>query len=241
MAIPESAGVFKLSHSKVIGIILARLDSIRLPGKALRQVNQIPLIQYAITRSLNIVGLDDVVLATTSRETDQPLVDYAESIRLKVYRGETNNVAQRCLSCARALNADYFLRINGDSPFIDTQVVERGLSTLQAHKPDLVTNLLGRTFPYGVAVEIVKVATFERIIFRFTNEQSEHVTPYFYQNWDEFDIQNMVSDYPELAKARMVVDDAQDLMRFESVLNRLGSDVFNSSYDEIARLYLHGC
>lgn len=223
---------------KVIAIVLARMDSSRLPGKALRTVNHRPLIDYCISRICKIDGLHEVVLATSDREIDNPLADYAENIGIKVFRGHSDNVAKRCVDCANAYGAEYFLRVNGDSPFVDASVIEEGLKLLLVHRPDLVTNLIKRTYPYGVAVELVRVPTLEGLMPLLSQDQAEHVTKVFYDQPNEYDLMPISDSKNNYSKCRMVVDTPEDFSVFESVVNKLGNQTISSDYELVAKTYL---
>ena len=101
-------------------IILARLDSARLPAKALKNLCGKPLIARVLERLRAVCGLETVVLATTARQVDDALADYFTSMGGAVYRGppeENDNVAMRFVSAARVVGATYAYRVNGDSPF----------------------------------------------------------------------------------------------------------------------------
>jgi spore coat polysaccharide biosynthesis protein SpsF len=223
-----------------IAIVLARLDSSRLPRKALRQVHGTPLVGYALERAKQIRSLAQVVLATTERSIDDPLAAYAQSAGVAVFRGATDNVAQRCVDCATLHGADFFVRLNADSPFPDPALIEAGLQAVDANpRLDLVTNLIGRTFPYGVSVEIVRVATLARVLPTLTPGEAEHVTRRFYDHEGDFVLHRMYAPDPALKQARMVVDTEGDLRAFASVARRLGARVMRASYDEVARQYLH--
>lgn len=223
----------------IVGIIPARVDSTRLMGKALKQVEGMPLIGYVIARAKRIQGLKALVLATTDRPVDDPLVEYALSQGLMVYRSDLHNVARRLMTCVVKFKGDYFVRLNGDSPFIDPNLIFQGMSYCQDRQPDLVTNLIGRTFPYGIAVEIVRTEAFSRAYTGMTtSEEREHVTQYLYTHSEEFNIQTITSPFPELRRARMVVDTEADFEMFERVVALLGEAVFTANYQRVASLYL---
>lgn len=223
---------------RVIGVVLARLDSSRLPGKSLRLCAGLPLVGHAVARARQVAGLAELVLATTDRAIDDPLADYAAAERLALFRGSTADVAGRALACARERGADYLLRINGDSPFLDPALVGEGL-TACAEQPDLVTNLLGRTFPYGISLELVRTASLARAHAAMADAaEREHVTKYFYDHAAEFRVRSLVSPVPELAAARLVVDTPEDLARFERLAERLGPRLHSAPFEEVARAAL---
>src|SRR5690606_29370053 len=98
--------------------------------------------------------------ATTARASDDALAEYAHSAGADIFRGPVENVSERCFQCAQAHGSHFFVRLNGDSPFPDSKLIGEGLAIARSVRPlDLVTNLIGRTFPYGIALEIVNVST----------------------------------------------------------------------------------
>jgi spore coat polysaccharide biosynthesis protein SpsF len=223
---------------KFIGIISARLGSKRLPNKAMREVNGIPLIGYVIFRAKRIKGLDNIVLATTHRYSDKPLVKYALTQNISIYQGEVNDVASRFLNCAKMFASDYMVRMNVDSPFLDPTLITRGIRNCNNNKVEVITNLIGHTFPYGVSVEIFSINTLKKNYPYMGKSDREHVTSYIYEHLEEFNIQTMTSKYPKFSKAHMVVDTESDFRLFKRVVERLGDKVFDAPYWQIAKIYL---
>ena len=222
----------------VIAIIPARLDSNRLPGKALREVNGRPLIEFVLARSRRILGVSATIVATTTRSVDDLLVNYLERNAVPYFRGEAEDVAKRLLDCAVVNDAEYFIRINGDSVFLDHYLIGEGVALCKDRKPDLVTNLPGRTFPYGIAIEIIRTATFARIYSQMSlPDEREHVTKYLYNNPDQIRMVTMSSLHPELAKARLVVDTPEDFKNFKALVNELGDDIDIAPYNRVAILF----
>jgi spore coat polysaccharide biosynthesis protein SpsF len=163
---------------------------------------------------------------------DDPLCEYARSVGIHVFRGELEDVASRVLRCALQSASDYFIRLNGDSPFVDPTLVEAGIALCLDTQPDLVTNLIGRTFPYGISVEILRTATFGRLYARFTQpEDREHLTRYLYSHPEEVNIQTLISPDEALKKARLVVDTEEDWQMFEKIVlgleSRYGRQITN--------------
>lgn len=231
-----------MKKPSIIGIILGRLDSSRLPGKLLEDVNGIPLIGYVIARAKRISGLSELMIATTDRSVDDPLVDYANAQGLMVFRGDSRNVAQRLLNCASKFGAQYFIRLNGDSPFADPELIIEGMQHCFNKRVELITNLIGRTFPYGIAVEIIETKAFARAYANMhTNEEYEHATKYLYEHLDMFGVESMKSSLPELSRARLVVDTEKDLNMFRKMTAFFKSRAVNVGYIEAADKYLSMC
>lgn len=178
-------------------------------------------------------GLDAIVLATSRRKIDDPLGDFAHAALIHCFRGSTENVAERVLECALESQADFFVRINGDSPYLNPDLVTSGLELARLEVPDLVSNIHPRTFPYGISVEIVKTSSFAASIGSFSETEREHPTSFFYSNWTKFRILNLSADYHFDTSLRLVVDTPRDLLNFRFVVDSLGTEFASASLTEI--------
>ncbi len=221
----------------IVGIIPARMDSQRLAGKVLRRAKGIPLVGYVAGRAQRIPGLNRMVIATTTRRLDNPIEDYAKTQGIDVFRGDKDDVALRFLRCAEHYGADYFVRLNGDSPFPDEALITEGINAVTEHGYDFVTNLVGRSFPYGISVEIVSTPVYARAYpeMRLPDER-EHVTAYFYSRQQNFHTYCMTTAF-DVGNTRIVVDTEEDWLRFERAVHILGESVWTAGYREIAAIY----
>ena len=141
-----------------------------------------------------------------------------------VYRGNLEDVGSRLLETAISKNADAFIRISADSPFIDWRIVDHAVSLYQACHPDLVTNIFPRTFPKGQSVEIIKTSTLAGICkIERTPQQKEHVTPYFYDHFKEFRIVSFTSGI-DSSDSVHCIDDQDDFERAEEIVKEIGHD-----------------
>jgi spore coat polysaccharide biosynthesis protein SpsF len=223
-----------MSDYKIIGIVIARLDSSRLYGKALKSVDGLPLMGYVINRAKQVEGLAELVLATTQREVDTPLCDYAASQGIAVYRGDLEDVALRVLNCAKSRQADYFVRLNGDSPFIDPGILTEAISRCIEDDADFVSNIIERSFPYGVSVEVVKTATYEKAYQEMTtSEEHEHVTKYLYSHLSSFKTVSLKCPYGNMESYRLVVDTEEDFSLFEKLVGVLGVHIHSANFQEV--------
>ena len=223
----------------VVGIILARSDSSRLPGKVLTDLGggrcMLDLVRDRAARSAGLTGL---ALATSDRPCDDALAAHArDPLGLPVYRGDLEDVAGRALACARAREAEWFVRINGDSPFVDAALLDQGIRLAIQTGADLVTNVLERTYPYGIAVEIFRTDRYQRAISGFDAFEREHIARHYYQRPDQFHIVSLPpSPDPALADVRLTVDDPDDLQRVREIVRRLGDQADQAGFLRVAEL-----
>ncbi len=219
-------------------VILARMSSKRLPEKMLRPVAGRPLIDHVIDRARRIPSVPHPIVATSDHPGDDRLAAHCHARGVGVFRGPLDNAARRVRDCAVDHGWDYFARINGDSPFLDPHLIERGLNRAVAEQLDFVTNLQPRTYPYGIAVEVFSTEAYRRAFHRMNGpEDHEHVSAYFYRNLTEFRYVNIASPNGPDTDVRLTVDSEADLARVEDVIRRLGHAHRRAPLDRILAAY----
>lgn len=223
---------------RVGAIILARIDSRRLPGKALRDLCGKPLIRWAIDTCRELDGIDVVVLATTDRTTDDALADYARSIELPCFRGDCDDVAGRFLAAMEEYKLEGALRFNGDSPLNRKRLLASAVATFREGGLDLVSNVPERTFPYGISAEVVGLDAMRMAVAAMACDDAsrEHVTKYFYDHPTLVRSHLIRAPDTSLAGARLAIDDAKDLARATWIISELGDRAADASLGDIVRL-----
>jgi spore coat polysaccharide biosynthesis protein SpsF len=218
------------------GIIIARMDSGRLPGKALRDIDGKPLLSYVIERASRIKALSLLVLATTDRAVDGPLASFAANAGIKVFRGQCDDVAARVLTCANEVSADYFVRLNGDSPFLDPDLIDEASKECH-YGHDLISNLPYRQFPYGISVEWIRTGALELAYPLMTEYHREHFTQFFYEHPEKFRICSITRTGLPLNDVRLVVDTQDDLEKMSNLMSLLGEHKLSADYETVVQCY----
>jgi len=108
---------------KIIGVIPARYDSKRFPGKVLADLLGKPLIQRVYEQAKEAEILDDVLVATDSKK----IFKVVENFKGKAIMTSTDcrSGTDRLAEVARGLDADIFVNIQGDEPLISPKVVTK--------------------------------------------------------------------------------------------------------------------
>ena len=195
-------------------IIQARMSSKRLPGKVLREVSGNPLLQYLWERLKRCKELDFLIVATSIENSDDPIAQFCNDQNIQYYRGDLKNVASRFSEIAKIYDLDAFVRVSGDSPLLDTSLVEKAIQIFNSTSSDLVTNVMPRTFPSGQSVEVLRVKTFQLAYQKMKHEEDlEHVTRYIYRNPEKFKIENFASK-KDFGECHLSVDTALDVEKF---------------------------
>lgn len=213
-----------MSYKTRVGIIIqARMMSTRLPGKVLMPVMGKPLLEYQIERLQRVRRADDIIIATTKNDTDQPIVDLADRLGIKVFRGSEEDVLSRYFGAAKENDLDVVVRITSDCPLIDPAVVDDviGAYLENAENCDYVSNCLSRTFPRGMDTEVFPFSLLEQVCCEAIEQPyREHVTPYIYEDNQRFRLMNVVFRRDE-SHHRWTVDTSEDLKLIEHILETL--------------------
>lgn len=206
--------------SKGPGIISqARMTSTRLPGKVLMKVAGKTLLEYHIER-LRLSGLP-VVVATTTNETDEPIVDLCNQLQVPVYRGDENDVLSRFWETAEKFQIDPIVRVTSDCPLIDGKMIAQAVQQyLESKKSWLyLSNCLERTYPRGFDFEVFSR---EMLNEAFEKAQSlperEHVTPYIHQNHHGKTKLQSIKRSTDMSAHRLTVDELDDFRLIEKLI-----------------------
>lgn len=219
-------------------VLFARLDSNRLPGKALKMIAGKTLIDRVIDRACLCAGSPPVIVATTDRPSDDPIADHVGRRGVLVFRGAGADVAGRALACAEAHALDRFVRISGDSPFIDPALIDICLARSRAGGADLVTNVFPRGYPIGVSAEAITTAAMRRIVAETDDpDDREHVTRYAYNNPDRFLIENVAAPDSRHAGLSLAVDTPDDYERACWIFATHGDDLDLDTAADAARAW----
>jgi spore coat polysaccharide biosynthesis protein SpsF len=163
-------------------------------------------------------SIDAVVIATSIKTADDAIEQFGIEHDVSIHRGSENNVQQRLFDAATAHDADILVRITADCPLIDPSTIDAVVSRAQKENVAYATNVFQRTFPRGLDVEAFSYESFEHVVSASTTQfEREHVTPYYRDNADEFEVENVASDavfsgsqYVDRSDIRITLDEAAD-------------------------------
>lgn len=228
---------------RIVAIIQARMTSSRLPGKVLIPLGHLPVLGWMMTRAGRAELIDELIVATTSDPSDDPIVEFCQAGHYAYYRGSLHDVLDRYFQAARLHQADVIVRLTGDCPFIDPIMLDDNIRTFLSAKPplDFAANRLPleRTVPIGLDTEICTMAALETA-WKETSDphHREHVMPYFYENPDRFHVLHILHD-PDYGHLRWTVDTPQDIQLLQQILKFFpGRDDF-SWLDVLAVVQAH--
>jgi 3-deoxy-manno-octulosonate cytidylyltransferase (CMP-KDO synthetase) len=125
--------------SKAVGIIPARWNSTRFPGKPLHPVAGKPLLRRVWERCRMAKILDSVIIATDDMRIAQAAFDWGAEVALTSPKHDSGT--DRIAEVARqAKEFAYIINIQGDEPLVDPHLIDRLVEKLRSdRKIDIVT------------------------------------------------------------------------------------------------------
>lgn len=222
-----------------VGIVQARSGSTRLPGKVLRELGGRPMLLQQLLRLQQCEQLDQIVLATTTAPADDPVEAVAREAGVQVFRGSEEDVLDRLLRAARQTDAEVVVRLTGDCPLTDPQVVDSVIRTLLegATEFDYASNTLVRTYPRGLDAEALFRDTLERVGRRARSRAArEHVTYYIVRERPDLFSTASVEAPEDNSDLRWTVDTEEDLELVSQLYRELDlSDTGPVPYTRLVR------
>ena len=210
---------------RVLVIVQARMGSSRLPGKVMLPVNGIPLIGVLLSRLSMAKKVDKIIVATSNDSQNDKLVDYLDSIGYDTIRGHETDVLSRYTAAIRQYKPEVVVRVTGDCPLIDPQIVDDVITAFFERGADYASNTNPPTFPDGLDVEVM---TANSLLASEAESDSlydhEHVTPYV-RSSDQFSKVNVEAEH-DYSADRWTVDEHADYQVVRSIF-----DHFHPSID----------
>ena len=214
-----------LSESnRIIAIVQARMGSSRLSRKMIMDLCGQPLLCWVLSRVKKTRLADSILLATSDRAADDPLVELAQQLNVPVFSGSETDVLGRFLEAANVSKADHVVRVCGDNPLIAPEEIDRLVEffakVLQAGN-NIIDRLyafnfaskMGNEYPDGFGAEILSRTLLEKLA-NLDHELAsrEHVTRYIWDHPDQFMIRTFSAPkeiaYPSI---KLDVDTQEDL------------------------------
>lgn len=201
-----------------LAIIQCRMNSTRLPGKALLKLNDKPVIWHVYNRVKKSKQLDNIVIATGDEAINKELIKYSVLNNMPIISGEQDNVLKRYCDIIRLLKLDHddnIVRITADCPLVDSEMIDSMLKV--TGKKDIVGN---QDWCFdGADIEIIKAGLLLHAEKKYLFD--EHVTQKLKKDFRVFNCQ--FGNY-NLSKIHLSLDTQADYERIKKIFLKLGNE-----------------
>lgn len=195
----------------ILAIVQARMSSTRLPGKVLKQILGRPMLARQLDRLRRSTRISKIVLATSNELADDPVAALGVTEGIATFRGSLNDVLARFHGASKANGpAEHIVRLTADCPLCDWRVIDQCIAQHLSSGADYTSNVLERTYPDGLDVEVMRSSVLDRAAREATDQYDhEHVTPYIYRHPELFRIGHLKQPQDHGA-LRWTVDNSAD-------------------------------
>jgi glutamate-1-semialdehyde 2,1-aminomutase len=201
---------------KIVALVQARMGSTRLPNKVMKPIGGIPMIELLLSRLVRSKEIDQIIVATSIDERNMPLVEHVRKLGFACEQGSESDVLDRYVQAAKIHQADVVVRITGDCPLVDCDLVDDVIRQFKIDEVDYICNNYPPTYPDGLDIEVCTFKALEKAHQETSDPfDREHVTPYLRKlgKFKTATIQHSI----DLSNLRWTVDEAADFVVIEKV------------------------
>mgnify|MGYP001617176243 CR=1 FL=1 len=198
-------------------VLTARMNSTRLPGKAMSEVGGKPLLYWIIER-LKTIG--NVVLSATTDVADEPMLAIADICQIPHVRSKAGDVVS-AMNVALQLHypkAKFVLRGLGDCPLMAGELIERMCEVMQKQRAEVFQWALAPSIlpVYGSRESPYSRAAWQRIVMHATVR--EHIDTFYHEHRGTFrTVYHEPPDNVYFRPYRLEIDWLEDLQMFRAI------------------------
>ncbi len=219
-------------EKNIIAIVQARLTSSRFPNKIMQKIGDKSIIEHLLSRAKRSKKINDIVLAIPNNKKN---IDIKKNFKkVNFFLGSENDVLDRYYKAAKKFRASTVVRICGDCPFIDPNIIDKIINIYENNDYDYVSNTITPTFPDGLDVEVFSFDVLKKAWLKAkTKNDREHVTPFILKDklLKKF---NFKYKY-DLSKIRLTIDEKLDLGQLNVIYSYFKKK--NFGIEEINKLF----
>lgn len=191
-----------------------------------------PMIVFLYKRVLKSKLVDKVVVAIPNVKDEDFFAHILDKYNVPYYRGHHKNVLDRFYKIAKELKPKNIVRITGDCPFIDSEIIDEVIKLHIKKKSIYTSNARPPSFPDGLDVEVFKYEALVDARENATTEyEKEHVVPYIVRN-------NVVENFKkgkDFSNYRWTVDTIEDYIFVKEVFEGLKSQELVINYNNLLK------
>jgi len=202
--------------SRVGAVIFSRLDSKRLPCKALIPIAGKPLINRVISRCERSNVIDSTIISTSRRQCEKKLIDHLGGLGITISFGPLEKMCLRAIEACRIGNLDHIVRVCGDRPLFSGLFTDLAVEYHLESRSDITfVHVGGEKISQGLTTEVIR----KRALQKYMHEVDEHMTTNMYKDKSLLIRGLDVSHYWKSTynESKFVVDTQSDLERISRI------------------------
>jgi len=219
---------------KTCAIVQAHRGSQRLPDKILLEVETRPMLWHVIHRLKQCKCLDDIIIAMSDVDINEPIVDLAKEMRVSYSIGSEHDVLDRYFKAASRFSVGTIVRVTSDCPLIDPALVDACIEYYNSNQYDYAVIDTTVNYPDGFDTEVFSYDVLKEAWLNARDGDREHVTTYIKRQAKQIGI------FPgdKACNIKFSVDTTKDLTRVRRVFRLVRGKTFG--VDEVLNLVKTG-
>lgn len=218
-----------MNLSRVGLIVSVRCGSRRLPFKALLPLLGKPMIVVLLERLYAGCCLsNNLVVATTTLQTDDELARILEDNQFTVFRGHASDLVRRHLDLADVFGFNYIVRVTADCPMVNADLVNYCLQEAARSSWNFDLASTKGSFPIGLDAEVFSVESLRRadLADLLSYDDREHLTKIFYNG--NFRVRKIlpINDFRKKDDS-FTVDTLDDYLKVAKIFREADNIFFN--------------
>ena len=208
--------------------IACRLDSNRLPRKALRLVDDIPVIELLVTRLLTLFNPSNIIICTSNESINEPLRLVSQKYNIGFFSGDKLDVMGRFINASCYLkHPKSVVRVTGDNPLTDVHLMYDMISN---HNAGSYEYTFTSAVPRGLRCEVIDFEYLKDLHTRIVNtSNTEYMTHYL-----KLDTSKKLHFLPDISWNNLTFTiDTQDQLEFVSKVVAASPNKYLSTTDEL--------
>jgi spore coat polysaccharide biosynthesis protein SpsF (cytidylyltransferase family) len=220
-----------LNNKKVLAVIQARYESSRFPGKILKRINNLTILEILIRRLQKSKNITKLILACSNNKKDKEIIKICHKLNIRCFVGDEDNVLKRFYYAAKKYKIKNIVRITSDCPLIDYTIVDKVIEYFLSKKVDYASTD-SKTFPDGMDVEVFSFNALETAYkMGVSKSDKEHVTQFIINNSKFKKI--YLKNYKDYSFLRLTLDEPIDLILIKKIFGYFNKNIFFSLKDII--------
>ncbi len=201
--------------AKIGVVVVCRMDSNRLPSKAILKIGKYTSIERCIKSVLRFPHVHTTVLATSTNNEDAVLKDHCYRNDVKFYRGDSLDVMKRILEASNIYELDILSRVTGDMPFASAEIYE---FMLKNHFETGVDYSKPGNSSVGTSMAVFTKMSLEKLKTYFPAAEFSEYLPYYFTNNPEV-VDTRIVELPEeyIRGYRLTLDFEDDLIMLDKI------------------------
>ena len=204
-----------IDRMEIIAIIQARLGSKRLPNKVLKKIGDLNMLQIIEGRLKKSKFINKIIFSIPDTTKNLDLLNFLQSNNLNYFCGDEKNVLKRFYDTSNFSNSKIIIRITGDNPLLDVDLIDSMIENLTHNNFDYVTS---KDNIIGTGAEVFTYGALEKTFLNATKDfELEHVTPYIYSEVNHFNLNFIDSKQFFNSYIRLTIDTIEDFSLLEKI------------------------